>query len=84
MSKVKFELNRAGVLELMKSEEMQGVLSECAGRVLSRAQSMTGLEYKAEIKSGRTRASARVSADSAHAYYEALKNDTLLKALGGG
>lgn len=80
----RFELNRAGVRELLQSSEMQSVLSEAAGRVQDNAAGMTGLEYSAEVRVGRNRAVATVACDSAHAYYENLKNNTLIKAMGGG
>ena len=38
MSKVKIELNRAGVRELMKSPEMQAILMEQANKISSTAE----------------------------------------------
>lgn len=83
-SSFRFELNRAGVRELLRSGEMQNVLREAAQGVQNKASGMTGLEYSAEVKVGKNRAVATVACDSAHAYYENLKNNTLVKALGGG
>lgn len=79
-----FELNRAGVRELLLSGEMEGVISEHAERIRSAAEGMTGLEYASSTKKGANRVTGTVEADSAHAYYENLKNNTLIKALGGG
>ena len=84
MADFKFELNRDGVRELLQSAEMQGIVQELAEGVSGRAAGMTGLEYKVTAKAGRNRATATVSPDSAHAYYENLQHNTLLKALGGG
>lgn len=78
MSKVKFELNRDGVRELLKSAEMQSVLSECASSV----QGIAGEEYQSEIQTGANRCWAKVSAATPHAYYSNLKHNTLVKALG--
>lgn len=84
MSKAfKFELNRAGVRELLKSSEMQAVISEHTDRIRSNAEGMTGLEYESNVRNGSNRVVGTVSAGSAHAYYENLKNNTLLRALGG-
>ena len=38
MSKVKIELNRAGVRELMKSPEMQAILVEHANKIASASE----------------------------------------------
>ena len=77
--KVRFELNRDGVRELLKSEKMQAVIQECASMV----QDAAGEEYKSEMKLGKNRCWATISADTPHAYYSNLKHNTLLKALGG-
>lgn len=79
MADFKFELNRAGVAELMRSPEMQGILSGYGDRALS---SCPDIGYEKESKVGRTRASVTVRAGTPHAYYENRKNHTLQKALG--
>lgn len=86
MSKVKFELNRAGVAQLLKGAEMQGILSEYAEEVRGRctAGSVGTEEYASAVQVRGSRAVGTVRADSAHAYYSNLKHNTLLKALGGG
>lgn len=83
MSNFRFELNRAGVRELLQSSEMQGVLREASENIRSNAEGMTGLEYRSDVKVGKNRAVATIAADSAKAYYDNLSHNTLLKALGG-
>lgn len=80
----RFELDGAGVRELLQGAEMQSILQDAAEKVHSSASGMTGMEYRAEVKVGQKRAVATIAADSARAYYENAKNNTLLKALGGG
>lgn len=75
---MEFKLNSAGVRELMQSGEMQEVLSAAAARVASSA----GEGYAADVQVGKNRASARISAVTAEARRENLRNNTLLKALG--
>lgn len=84
MSNFRFELNRAGVRELLQSSEMQGLLQEAAEAVRGNAEGMTGLDYRSDVRVGKNRAVATIAADSAEAYYEDLAHNTLLKALGGG
>ena len=80
MSKVKFKLNRAGVRELMKSKGMLGICTEHADAVQSRA----GEGYEVTTYIGKNRANASVMAATYKARKDNLKNNTLLKALGGG
>lgn len=77
MSKVKIELNRSGVAELMKSTEMQQICLEYAQGVLSRC----GGGYESDIHVGKNRCNAMVWADSARAKRDNMKNNTLLRAL---
>lgn len=79
MANIQFELNRKGVAELMKSSEMQSILSQYGSRFLN---ACPDIGYEAETKVGKTRASTTVRAETAHAYYENRKNHTLQKALG--
>lgn len=83
MPKIHFDLNSAGVKELLLSQELGSVVSGYAEQVAGRAGSMTGLEYESTARAGKGRVKATVRAGSAHAYYENLKNNTLLKALEG-
>lgn len=67
MSRVKIELNRAGVREMMRSPEMQAVLVEQANKMAK----ASGTEaYVAQ-----TRAVVKVCGDNG--------NNSLLKAMGG-
>lgn len=80
MSKSGFELNSAGVVELMKSVEMVNVLNEFASSVASRAGGGYGIS---NVMSG-DRAKVFVTASTEEAYADNNENNTLLKALQGG
>ena len=80
MSKVKFELNRAGVRELLRSQDMAGVCLNYANNVRSRA----GAGYEVTTYVGKNRVNASVHADTIEARRDNFNNNTLLKALGGG
>lgn len=75
MNKIKFELNRAGVRELMQSKEMQNILISYANKVSARA----GEGYDVYI--GRNRANVQVATEAAE--QDNFENNTLLKALKG-
>ncbi|MBY4977021.1 hypothetical protein [Streptococcus suis] len=77
MARMKFKLNRAGVRELMKSPEMQAVLTDKANGIRNRA----GTGYESDIFVGKTRANAMVYADSYQAKRDNKKHNTLLKAV---
>ena len=78
MSKhIQFELNRAGVAELMKSKDMQKVLE----RYATKARNKAGRGYEQDLYVGRNRANARVWAATKEAQSENLKNNTLLKSV---
>lgn len=79
MSKTKFQLNRKGVAELMKSKEMQGILTEYASGVKNRC----GDGYEQDIRVGKNRANAMVWAESSKAKRDNMKNNTILKAVRG-
>lgn len=79
MSKEKFQLNRKGVAELMKSKEMQGILTEYASGVKNRC----GDGYTQDIYVGKNRANAMVSAETKEALSDNIKNNTILKAVRG-
>ncbi len=79
MSKFKFVLNRAGVRQLMQSEEMQSILKDKADTALN----SLGEGYKSDIYIGKNRANAMVWADSIKAKRENLKHNTILKAVRG-
>jgi len=71
---IKFELNYAGVGELLKSSEMQSVLMEAAQGIATNA----GEGYKAVQMSTRV----IVVPDTEEAEQDNLDNNTLLKARG--
>lgn len=77
MSKMKFKLNRKGVAELMKSEEMKAVLMDHATAIRNRC----GDGYEQDIYAGKNRANAMVSAATYQAKSDNLKNNTILKAV---
>ncbi|HEP1801721.1 TPA: hypothetical protein VB870_001455 [Streptococcus suis] len=77
MASMKFKLNSAGVRELMKSPEMQAVLTDKANAIRNRA----GDGYESDIYVGKARANAMVYADSFKAKRDNKKNNTLLKAV---
>lgn len=66
MDKFRFELNRAGVRELLRGPEMQAVLNDYAGRIASGGDEV-------EVYVAQTRAVAEVSG--------ANKNNELLKRM---
>ena len=76
-NKIKFELNRQGVSELLKGSEMQALISEEASRVKSNC----GDEYASSVKVGRDRVQGFVETATEHAFFSNLHNNTLLKGL---
>ena len=80
MARSKFKLNSAGIVELMKSAAMQTVLNEYGSRTVSAA----GAGYADKTVMSGDRAKVFVYADTDDAKRDNLKNNTLLKALGGG
>lgn len=77
-SKFKFELNHAGVSELLKSSKMKNVL----GRYASNVSSKAGKGYSTSVIDVSDRAKAFVHTSTKSAQRDNLKNNTLLKALG--
>ena len=77
MSNFKFKLNQSGVRELMKSTEMQSVLTNYASNIRNRC----GDGYEQDIYVGSNRANAMVSAATVKAKRDNNKNNTLLKAV---
>lgn len=72
-----FKINKQGVSELMKSTQMQSVLSEKAKVIAARC----GSGYETDIYIGKTRANASVRAKTKKAKRDNYKNNTLLKAV---
>ena len=84
MAKVKVILNWDGLRELLKSEEMQKVITRYTDDVCERASSISGLdEFKADVRVGRNRVVGRVKHGSRHAFYKNRKDKILQKALWG-
>ena len=79
MSKFKVELNKAAVKELLKSQEMQNILTEKASGIRNRC----GDGYSQDIHVGKNRANAMVKADTAKARSDNSENNTILKAVRG-
>ena len=75
MAKMKFELNSAGVVQLLKSAEMRGVIESEANGMSNRA----GEGYV--VRYGRDRVVAFVETGTDAAVQDNLDNNTLLKAV---
>ena len=78
MSNVEFELDLAGLNELMKSPEMEAAL-ESAGEAVANA---AGSEYGHRVHQATFVAICNVYPDSEEAARENFDENTLLKALG--
>lgn len=79
MAKMKFELNRQGVSDLMKSPEMMSVCQNYANRAVS----SLGAGYESNSHIGKTRLNVEIEAVTFEAKKDNLKNNSILKALGG-
>ena len=87
MSKGDFKLNLPGLNQLMKSPEMQSILTEKGARVMATANSNAqtrDAQYSMDTKTINWIAITTVRADNGAAIHENLENNTLLKALGSG
>lgn len=87
MSKVSFRLKLTGLNQLMKSPEMQSVLTEHGAKVMNAANSnkrLADAEYTMSTKTINWIAVTNVRAGNGAAIEENLEYNTLLKALGGG
>ena len=73
MAKTKFELNRSGVRELLRSPEMMAVCQGYANRALS----SLGAGYGISTMTGRNRVNAEVRAETFAARKENLENNTI-------
>lgn len=80
MSKVRFELNRAGVREMLRSN---GAMSVCQSKA-TEVRSRVGDGYEITTYVGRNRVNASVHAATFEARKDNSDHNTLLKALGGG
>lgn len=79
MANVKVVLNKAGVRELLQSDEMMSVCERYANQALSRL----GEGYTVSSMVGKNRAITSVYAESVKAKQENLENNTILKSLRG-
>lgn len=77
MGNIQFKLNRKGVAELMKSEEMQEVLKGYATEITNKC----GDGYRQDMYIGKNRANAMVSAATYQAIADNMRNNTILKAV---
>ena len=77
--KFDFELNKAGVRELMLSDDMMRVCEKYANNAVSKL----GDGYEASIYHGKTRVNASVIAVTNEARRENLETNSILKAVTG-
>lgn len=78
MSKVRFKLRRAGVRELLRSQEAANVCAEYANVICGRC----GEGYEVTTHpGGKTRSNASVMAVTVEARRDNLENNTLEKAI---
>ena len=75
----KFKLNRSGVRELLRSDEL---MAEC-NKHAKRIQSRCGDGYEMTTHVGKNRVNASVHAKTIKARKDNSKNNTLLKAMRG-
>ena len=78
MAKVEIKLNREGVRELLRSEEMKAICEEHANEALGKL----GDGYKTTTFVGKNRVNAELTTDSIKAARQNAKHNTILKALG--
>lgn len=78
-NKIRVELNRAAVRELLKSEEMKNLLTQKASEILQRC----GDGYEQDFYVGKNRGNAMVWAATSAARKDNLANNTILKAVKG-
>ena len=75
----KFTLNKSGVNQLLKSDEMKGVIEGYADGIAHRA----GNGYEVRMHETNERVIANVYADTDEAIQDNLENNTLLKSMRG-
>lgn len=79
MAKVRFELNREGVRDLLRSKEMMDVCQEYANNALGKL----GDGYEVTTHTGTNRVNAEVAAVTYAAKKENLCDNTIIKAVFG-
>ena len=77
MANVRIELNREGVRELLRSDEMKAICEGHANAALTRL----GDGYETSSMVGKNRVNAEIKAVSYKAKIDNLKNNSILKAL---
>lgn len=77
MSNFKIKLNRSGVGQLLKSDEMKELLKSKAEEIKTRC----GDGFETDVYSGKNRANASIRPATKKAKSENMKNNTLLKAV---
>ena len=75
----KFVLNREGVRDLLRSDEMMAVCREYAQQIADRA----GSDYELSEYTGVNRVNVSVGTTTKEALQDNYDNNTLLKSLGG-
>ncbi len=76
---VKFELNRSGVRDLLRSDEMMNVCKSYA----TKSVNALGAGYEVSTHVGRNRVNAQVAAKTFEARKDNAKNNSILKSLRG-
>ena len=77
MSNFKFELDRAGVRELLQSDEIKRVLEANANAVIKKCEG----NYETNTYTGRNRANVTIRCADVDTYFKNLQNNELLKAM---
>lgn len=77
MAKVELKLNKKGVRELLRSDEMKSICEEHANNALSKL----GAGYSVSSMVGQNRANASILAETYEAKKENAEHNTILKAL---
>lgn len=80
MSKAKIVIDKAGMDEFLNSDAVCDILTDAAGDVLGRLGE--GYEMQAPYH-GPHRANVAIATTTKRAYWDNVKNNTMLKACGG-
>ncbi|NCC07075.1 MAG: hypothetical protein EOM30_03270 [Clostridia bacterium] len=75
-NKIRVEINRAGVRELLRSQEISAICEARAQAISARC----GRGYEVSTYTGKNRANASVHAATPKARRDNIKNNTILKA----
>lgn len=79
MARIEIELDTAGVGALLKSEDVR---NECE-KIAQKAKRKLGDGYEITTYTGATRSNASIAAVTVNAKKENMKDNRILKALGG-